>query len=195
MKTIKTILLFSILILIFSCGPRVTTTNPEGTNLSNYNTFAYLPNTNAEVEGDMYNDENINTGIVEAVKTNLTQNGFELERSNPDLLILLSTATDREVGTTTDPVYATYPYTTGVTSISPYYGSNYYYGYGGYNNVIGYDTDTYSYKEGTLVINLIDRKTKSTVWKGVATDAIYDQTSPGAIRQMVNDIFEKFPGK
>jgi hypothetical protein len=163
--------------------------------LSNYNTFAYLPNTNAEVEGDMYNDENINTGIVEAVKTNLTQNGFELERSNPDLLILLSTATDREVGTTTDPVYATYPYTTGVTTISPYYGSNYYYGYGGYNNVIGYDTDTYSYKEGTLVINLIDRKTKNTVWKGVATDAIYDQTSPGAIRQMVNDIFEKFPGK
>ncbi len=194
MKTIKTILLFSILILIFSCGPRVTTTNPAGTNLSNYDTFAYLPNTNAEVEGMSYNDENINQGIVEAVRTNLRQEGFELERNNPDLLVLLSTATDREIATSTDPVYATYPYTAGITSVSPYYGSNYYYGYGGYNNVIGYDTDTYAYKEGTLVINLIDRQTKNTVWKGVATDAIYDQTSPDAIQKMVNDIFQEFPG-
>jgi hypothetical protein len=151
MKIIKTMLLFSIQILIFSCGPRVTTTNPTGTNLSNYNTFAYLPNTNAEVEGMSYNDENINRSIVEAVKTNLRQEGFEVDQNNPDLLVLLSTATDREVATTTDPVYATYPYTAGITSVSPYYGSNYYNGYGGYNNVVGYDTDTYSYKEGTLI--------------------------------------------
>lgn len=194
MKTIKSFLLFSIIILISSCGPKVTTTNPAGTDLSNYKSFAYLPNTNAEVEGMSYNDENINRSIVEAVKTNLRQEGFEVDQNNPDLLVLLSTATDREVATTTDPVYATYPYTAGMTSVSPYYGTNYYSGYGGYNNVIGYDTDTYSYEEGTLVINLIDRQTKNTIWKGVASDAIYSQTSTSAIQDMVNDIFEEFPG-
>lgn len=195
MKTTKTIFLLSVLVSLFSCGPRVTTTNPAGTNLSNYKTFAYLPNSNAEVEGMSYNDENINKGIIDAVRTNLKRNGFELERNNPDLLVLISTATDREVSTTTDPVYATYPYSRGVTSVRPYYGSNYYYGYGGYNSVVGYDTDTYAYKEGTLVVNLIDRKTKNTVWKGVSTDAIYDQTSQDAIRKMVDDIFAKFPGR
>jgi hypothetical protein len=30
-------------------------------------------------------------------------------------------------------------------------------------------------KEGTLVINLTDLQTKNTVWKGVASDTIYDQ--------------------
>lgn len=194
MKAIKSILLFSVLLLILSCGPRVRTVNPDATNLSNYETFAYLPNTNAEVEGKSYNNENVNRAIVEAVRTNLRQEGFELDRNNPDLLVLISTATDTEVATTTDPVYATYPYTTGVTTISPYYDPYYYHGYGTFNNVVGYDMDTYAYKEGTLVINLIDRQTKNTVWKGIATNNIYDQTSPDAIRRMVDDIFQEFPG-
>lgn len=194
MKTIKTILIFSVLILVLSCGPRVRTVNPDATNLSNFETFAYLPNTNANVEGQSYNDENVNREIVEAVRTNLRQKGFEIERNNPDLLVLISTATDTEVATTTDPVYATYPYSAGVTTVSPYYNPYYYSGYGTFNNFRGYDLDTYAYKQGTLVIHLIDRQTKNTVWKGVAKDAIYDQTSPDAIQKMVNDIFQEFPG-
>lgn len=195
MKTIKNILLLSILVLLFSCGPRVRTVNPEATNLSNYDTFAYLPNTNAEVDGKSYNDESVNRAIVEAVRTNLRQEGFNIDQNNPDLLVLISTATDTEVATTTDPVYATYPYTGGVTTVSPYYDPYYYTGYGTFNNFVGYDMDTYAYKEGTLVINLIDRQTKNTVWKGVATDAIYDQTSPDAIQKMVDNIFAEFPGQ
>ncbi|TDN83073.1 uncharacterized protein DUF4136 [Salegentibacter sp. 24] len=190
MKAIKTILFFSTLMLVFSCGPTVRTVNPEATNVNNYDTFAYLPNTNADLDEKEYNDETINKGIVEAVKNNLQQEGFELYRDNPDLLVLIRTARDTEIATTTDPVYATYPYTTGVTAINPYYNPYYYYGY---NDVVGYDLDTYAYKEGTLVINLIDRQTKNTVWKGVANNTIYDQTSSDAIERMINDIFESFP--
>lgn len=193
MRTIKSILIISILLFVYSCGPRVNTVNPDATNVNNYDTFAYLPNTNAKVEGNSYNDESVNKAIVEAVRTNLRQEGFQLDRKSPDLLVLISTATDTEVATTTDPVYATYPYTAGVTTVSPYYDPYYYYGYGTYNNVLGYDLDTYAYKEGTLVINLIDRETKNTVWKGVAKNNIYDQSSQDAIQRMVNDIFQEFP--
>ncbi len=195
MKAIKTILLLAVVMMIFGCGPRVRTVNPDTNNLSNYETFAYLPNTNAQVEGMSYNNENVNRSIVEAVRANLRQEGFELERNNPDLLVLISTATDREIATTTDPVYATYPYTGGIGTVSPFYEPYYYRGYGTFTNFAGYDIDTYAYKEGTLVVHLIDRKTKNTVWKGVATDAIYNQTSPDAIRSMVNDIFQEFPGR
>lgn len=193
MRTIKSILIISILLFVYSCGPMVNTVNPDATNVNNYDTFAYLPNTNAKVEGNSYNDESVNKAIVEAVRTNLRQEGFQLDRKSPDLLVLISTATDTEVATTTDPVYATYPYTAGVTTVSPYYDPYYYYGYGIYNNVLGYDLDTYAYKEGTLVINLIDRETKNTVWKGVAKNNIYDQSSQDAIQRMVNDIFQEFP--
>lgn len=195
MKSIKTILILSLLMVVFSCGPRVSTVNPDGTDLSNYDSFAYLPNANVKVEGMSYDDENINREIVEAIRTNLRQEGFEVDRDDPDLLVLISTATDTEIAADTDPVYATYPYTTGVTTVSPYYEPYYYNNYGAYNNVVGYDVDTYAYEEGTLVINLIDRQTRNTVWKGVATDDIYGQTSSEAIRQMVDDIFEEFPGK
>ena len=195
MKTLKILFIFSILIMVFGCGPRVKTVNPDATNLSNYETFAYLPNTNVEVEGKSYNDKGVNEAIVEAVRLNLRQEGFEIDRNNPDLLVLISTATDMEVAATTDPVYATYPYTAGVTTVSPFYDPYYYYGFNTFNNVVGYDLDTYAYKEGTLVIHLIDRQTRNTVWKGIATNNIYDQTSPNAIRRMVDDIFEKFPDK
>ena len=194
MKSLKSILIFSLMMLVLSCGPRVTTVNPVSDDLSSYETFAYLPNSNAEVPQKNYNDENVNSMIVESVNRNMRNEGYSLDRDNPDLLVLISTKTELETERTTDPVYATYPYTAGVTSVSPYYGSYYYRGYntlGG--GVVGYDTDTYSYEEGTVVINLIDRETKETVWKGITSDPLYEQANTAAMRELVNQIFEEYP--
>lgn len=193
MRRVRIYMLISVILIAMSCGPRVSTVNPEGTSLSNYNTFAYLPNSNSNLIDKKYKDQNVNRAIVEGVKTHLQNSGLRIDRDNPDLLVLISTATDTEIGTTTEPVYATYPYTTRVGTISPYYEPYYYRGYAGYNNIIGYDRDIYRYKEGTLIVHLIDRNTKRTVWKGVATNTIYDQPATNAISRMVDDIFEEFP--
>ncbi|MDT0647293.1 DUF4136 domain-containing protein [Zunongwangia sp. F260] len=194
MKAMKSILICSILLMVLSCGPRVQTVKPMDTDLSKYSTFAYLPNTNAEVPGKAYNDENVNRMIVETVNQNMSQTGYTLDRDNPDLLVLISTSTEIERETTTDPVYATYPYTAGVGTVSPYYGSYYYRGYNTFGGgVMGYDTDTYAYEEGTVVINLVDRQTKETVWKGMTSDALYDQSNTAAKRELVNQIFEEYP--
>ena len=61
------------------------------------------------------------------------------------------------------------------------------------SKTIGYDRDTYRYKEGTVVIHLVDRKTRNTVWKGVASESLYDQTSTEAMQDLVNAIFEEYP--
>ncbi|MDT0676272.1 DUF4136 domain-containing protein [Autumnicola musiva] len=194
MKNLKTILLCSILVMVFACGPRVQTVNPPSDALSSYETFAYLPNTNAEVPGKNYNDEEVNRMIVETVNQNMEQTGYTLNRDNPDLLVLISTRTEIERERTTDPVYATYPYTAGVGAVSPYYGSYYYRGYGAFGGgIAGYDTDTYAYEEGTVIINLVDRQTKETVWKGMTSDPLYDQANPAAMRDLVNQIFEEYP--
>ncbi|MDT0649815.1 DUF4136 domain-containing protein [Autumnicola edwardsiae] len=194
MKAMKSILFCSILIMVLSCGPRVQTVKPMDTDLSKYSTFAYLPNTNVEVPGKGYNDENVNRMIVETVNQNMEQTGYTLDRDNPDLLVLISTSTEIERETTTDPVYATYPYTAGVGAVSPYYGSYYYRGYNTFGGgIMGYDTDTYAYEEGIVVINLVDRQTKETVWKGITSDALYDQRNTVAMRDLVNEIFDEYP--
>ncbi|WP_159039962.1 DUF4136 domain-containing protein [Christiangramia fulva] len=195
MKTLKITLIIMIVITFFGCGPRVTTKNPANTNLENYETFAFLPNTNAKVENKAYSKEDVNSMVINAISENLKEEGYRLDRSKPDLLVLVSTKTDAELATDTDAIYATYPYTTGISTVAPYYDPYYYYGYADYSNIIGYNYDVYNYKQGTLVIRLVDRQTKETVWKGVAKDAIYNETTKRGITKMVDDIFEEFPKK
>ncbi|MDX1653391.1 MAG: DUF4136 domain-containing protein [Brumimicrobium sp.] len=193
MKRLKILSFATILALLTACATNVYTVNPSNNDLSKYESFAYLPNTNIELEGRNYTDTMINRAVVESVKMNLQEHGMELDRDKPDLLVLISTSTDVEIAADTDPVYATYPYHYGIGAVSPFYDPYYYYGYHNYSRIVGYNTTTYSYKEGTLVIDLIDRETKQTVWKGVASREIYDQPSSQAIQKMVDDIFDEFP--
>jgi len=193
MKKIKIILTISLLLILSACATNVHTINPSGNDLSNYETFAYLPNTNVEVEGKNYSDTAVNRMIVESVKMNLEEHGLEIERNKPDLLVLISTSADVELKTDTQPVYATYPYQYGIGRVSPWYNPYYFYGYSSYSPVVGYNTTTYSYKEGTLVIDLIDRETKKTVWKGIANEQIYSEPTTEAIQGLVGDIFREFP--
>ena len=193
MKKLNLIIILMIGSLLLSCGPRVSTSKTANVDLDRYDSFAYLPNSNVNAEGLRMDSEEVSRAVIEAVNTNLRQEGYDLDRQNPDLLVLISTDTDTEVTTTTDPVYATYPYTTGVTTVNPLYNNYYYGGYAGYTNIVGYDTDTYTYEEGTVVINLVDRETRNTVWKGVASETLGAQTTTQGIRDLVNDIFEEYP--
>lgn len=194
MKFLKPLLLTLVLLAVLSCGPRVETARPTAVDLGKYDTFAFLPNSNADIPNESYNNEDVNRLVVETVNQNMREAGYTLDRDNPDLLVLISTSTEIERERTTNPVYATYPYTAGVGAIGPAYGNYYYRGFNTFGGgVVGYDTDTYAYEEGTVVINLVDRETKETVWKGMTSDALYDQPNTQAMRELVNEIFEEYP--
>ncbi len=192
MKKYNLIILLLIGSLLISCGPRVSTAKTASVDLNRYDTFAYLPNSNVHAEGMQLDSDEVSRAVIEAVNTNLQQEGYNLDRQNPDLLVLIETETDTEVTATTDPVYATYPYTPGVTSVSPFYDPYYYPGYTGFD-IIGYDVDAYAYEEGTVVIHLVDRETRKTVWKGVASESLAGETNLQAINDLVNAIFEEYP--
>lgn len=182
-------------ICLISCGPRVTTTKTSSKNLGNYQTFAYLPNSNFDSNQSRFNNENVGKAVIESVNRNMRQLGYTLDRTNPDLLVLMSTSTDRETNVTTDPVYATYPNYYGRNyAVSPYYEPYYYNNYYGYNRLVGYDTDVNTYKEGTLRLSLVDRGTQNVIWKGTVSDAIYsNQNDSKAIAKFVDDMFAEFP--
>lgn len=194
MKPLQNLIFCFSFLLILSCGTsNVQTAKTTDKDLSNYDSFAYLPNANPDVAGQDYNNEEVTTAVIEVINMNMQEAGYELDREDPDLLVLVSTKVDNETASRTQPVYAGYPYRAGVTTISPQYSPYYFRGYNTFNRVVGYDTDTYEYEEGTLVINLVDRETRETVWKGVASDNIYTQGTNEAIRGLVNDIFEEYP--
>lgn len=182
-------------LLLMGCGSgsNVETAKTTDGDLSNYDSFAFLPNSNPEGVDESYDDDEVNTAVIETINMRMREAGYELDRDDPDLLVLVSTKTNVETGTQSRPVYAGYPYSSGATTVRPYYNSYYFRGFNNYNRVVGYDTDTYQYKEGTLVINLVDRETRETVWKGVASDNIYNQGTTAATRALVNDIFEEYP--
>lgn len=110
---------------ILSCGPSVNATKTTDKDLSTYKTYAYLPNGNFESLERDFDGGKVGEEVINSVNRNMQQEGYTLDRDNPDLLVLVSTSTERDVNVTQDPVYATYP---------NYYGSTY--GVGSYILII-----------------------------------------------------------
>lgn len=192
MKNLKLYTLLFISTILWSCGPNVNTTKMTNADLGKYDTFAYLPNTNFDDKDIGYNDKSVGYAVIQSVNKNLEKVGYELDRQKPDLLVSIRTKMDIDKETVKDPVYATYPYAT-ARPVNPYYDPFYYTYYNDYTQIVGYENDTYKLKEGTLMIDLIDRETKKIVWRGVASDQIYQNNNSQAISEYVDDIFKKLP--
>jgi len=195
MKRIQILLTSFLALILTACGTSVYTVNPTENDLSNYKTFAYLPNTNVEVEGKNYTDTAVSKKIIETVKMNMEEHGMKINRENPELLVLISTSADVDIDAGASNGFATYPYEEGNAVVSPEYEPYYYYEYNTVTNVEGFNTTTYTHEEGALVIDLIDKETKKTVWKGVAVDRIYENPTTEVIQDLVGDIFDEFPMK
>ncbi|MES2426481.1 MAG: DUF4136 domain-containing protein [Bacteroidota bacterium] len=145
------------------------------TNLSRYRTFAWMPaaRNNDKINSNMVADAKIKDAATVALQTK----GLTLNQRDPDLIISYSTS----VGTGTRTYY--YP------NYGGYYGGGFYpgfgfgLGYGGWGGWGGWSRPYYyaygapfmyggggvsqeRYKEGTLIIDLIDRRSKQIVWRG-----------------------------
>ncbi len=190
----KTIIGLFAMAVLSSCGPKVTTTKTSDADLSKYETFAYLPNGNFEDPSKGYDDPNVGEAVINDVNQGMKELGYELERNQPDLLVLIGTKTDTNLERETDPVYATYPnyYGTGYR-VGTYYDPYYYYGYNVYNNVIGYEVDYDKIQSGTLMLSLVDRKTNNVVWQGTASNFVGGERDSQAISDFVDDLFAEFP--
>jgi len=68
--------------------------------------------------------------------------------------------------------------------------------YGRYGGV-GYDTGISDYEEGNLTIDIIDRKSGETIWRGIGSRAVYTGSNPEKatriIKESVARIMKKFP--
>ena len=158
------------------------------TNLSSYRSFAWLPMGITTSGKTQTNNTMVmaDATIKNAATAALQQKGLRVAQNNPDLLISYS----EKVGQGTKTVYYDSFYGGGPFFGGPFYGGlgfgfggrfgwgggfgygwgggyGWGYPYGGFGGGYGGNyADKEHYKEGTLIIDLIDTRTHKIVWRG-----------------------------
>ena len=138
------------------------------TNMSGYRTFAWMPMGGAKANGAVTANSVADANIKDATTMALANKGLKLQTQKPDLLISYTTTVGR--GTRTN-YYTNYGWGGGWGGRWGWARPYYYYGapfaYGP-----AY-ADQEHYKEGTLIIDLIDRRTRKVVWRGFGVGEVH----------------------
>lgn len=171
-------------LLIASCAskPDIKSDYDRSVDFSQYKTYGFfnpmgIENPNySSIYGSVFR---------EAISREMESRGY-VESDNPDLLINVSGRLQEKtrVTTTSDPYMA-----------GSYYGyrRGAYGAWGGY----GYGTQTHvrQYTEGTVNVDMVDRKLKRMVWEGVAVGRVNEKRTNEETRTNINNgIQEMFVG-
>ena len=154
------------------------------TNLSHYHTFAWMPVISNN--GKKMNTPNgeADAKIKETATQSLTAKGWNLQQRQPDLLISYTATVGRGTRTNYYTNYGGYPgwgwgggfgygWRGGWGGWGGFYNPYYAFGPGfAYGGALTYE-DQEHYKEGTLVIDLIDRRTQKVIWRGFGVGEVH----------------------
>jgi len=182
----KYILLLLLPIIISACSSLKTTTEYDpDVDFTQYKTYIFLPwnKQSDEILTDIDKERFRN-----AIRADLNILGYTESKTEADLAINIFIIVDDKTGTAT---YTDF-YTSGT-------GVGYYYGPWGYNNPGGVSPYTtmhsYDYKQGTLVLDLLDVKKKQLAWQGIAQKTLDSapNNSGQNIIEIIDKLFKDFP--
>jgi len=172
----KRVLLFSIFTMLTACTPQIgvfSDSDPDY-DLSTYNTFDWGQKIDIEkgrnpLSYNELNDKRIKAAILDQMNTR----GYQLTSDDPDLILHYHIIIDDQSVVVTEP-----------------FGYN----YGTYWT--DRQTNVYTYQQGTLILDLMEKKSQSLIWRGWAVTDIgqikQDQVSE-IIKTTVAKIFKKYP--
>ena len=155
-------------------GGKIKTQVGQDADFSSYKTYQWLPTKLLAKTGLLDNDPEFTALVKEAVNREMAKLGLKEVIEGGDLQVVAfgsSVSTPQLEGylyvSTVDPAYAVQPIQS----------------FGRYN------------KEGTLVINLIDSRSKKSAWAGMVTKTIDNKPGSGAkkISGATADLFKKYP--
>ncbi|MDQ7948422.1 MAG: DUF4136 domain-containing protein [Pedobacter sp.] len=157
-----------------------------------YKTFAWLPEGKSKAT-KIYDNDVATDKIVDATSRALTERGYVLDNKNPDLLIRYSAAVNNKMKEYNEPVYYNAP-----PMYVPRLGyargrAFYYYSYVNPLPVyVGSEMRKINVKEGSVVIDLIDRKSGKVIWRGWSEGEIGNpEKAISDIPKVVDNIFKK----
>lgn len=164
------------LTVLMSCGPslRVSSDYTKDLKVSSFKTFSWLDMKAIERKGNdpRYMNELTDKRIKVAVTNELAIRGIKLLDGKGDLELHYHIIVDDKTMVVTEP--------TG-TRFNPDFEKR---------------TSTFQYKEGTLIIDMMDTKTSELIWRGSATDVITEKAAKKpeeSINYAVKEILKKSP--
>ena len=176
MRNYLSCLLLIVTVATLSCEPslKVSDDYDKSVNFGQYKTFSMYQDVNIHDAISQLNQDR----IINAIKGELTKKGLKESSSSPDLLVnAVAVLKDRVDVSATTNYYGYGGY------YRPYYGGA---GMGGTTNY-----STRHYKDGSLIIDLVDANTKKLVWQGIGNKEIDkpaknpDETIPKAIASIM----------
>jgi hypothetical protein len=131
--------------------------------------------------GTSWNNPISEKRVTEEIEQALTEKGWTKTDANPDALVLLHGATEKQKSLN--------------TFYSGGYGGYGYRGWGGMGGMGTATTTTSEYIVGTLVVDIFDAKTKALMFRGSATDEISDKPEKNAkkLQKASDKMFKDFP--
>lgn len=173
MKVFRLSLVISIIIGLVSCSPiSVKTDYDSEANFTNYKTYRWLKTP----DGKPMEAKNplMAKRMRRAIESELSAKGYHLvEDEKPDFLVAFYSGVRNKVDVTT-------------------YG----YRYGRWGRWRGTAVAVNRYKEGTLIIDIIDSNEKELVWRGWASGTVENpHNAQETINKAVTKLLSKFPPK
>jgi hypothetical protein len=164
-------------IFITACSSLdVTSDYDRNQDFTKYNTYRWAKMKDHHKDDLLAKNIRLWKRLQSAVDKNLKKKGYEkLERGKPDFIVFIHAGVQQRADV----------YHHGAYSYRGWWGP-----YGGYTSV------NY-YKQGTLVIDIVDREEKELSWRGMASDVVHNYSDPeelqDEINYVVNAILDDFP--
>ncbi len=158
----------------------------------NYKTFAWLPEGKSKAS-KVYDNDVATDRIVEATSKALNDRGLQLDNRNPDLLIKYTADVTTQTKEYSEPVYYNSPSRL-VPRVAYSRGrAFYYYSYTNpYPVYVGSELRQMKVKEGSVMIDLIERKSGKVIWRGWAEGEVNNpEKTINDIPKVVENIFKK----
>jgi len=154
-------------------------------NFDDKSTYAVV-HKNRESENTLTNDR-----VINAIKSSLNEKKYsEVPQENADLIFVFHVNVTNRSDIRTD------------YEMIGYGGYGYGYGFGGYGGSYGTRVitvpSTYRWKEGRLIVDAMNPKTKKIVWRGVISDELSSSTTTPEektdyINKVVTKLMKSFP--
>ena len=171
-----------LMVLLSSCSSLVVHSDYDPSrSFLDLKTYAWVPGTpaktnNPRVDSDTLVQDRIHRKIENWLNTHGYADG---DLADVDFLVAYQLVVEDKTQIRVINDYYDYPV-----------GWRYGYGYGGASRAY-----TYEYKQGTLVIDIVDPETRKLMWRGTGTDEIMASDSPEQKQQQIKQAVDKILGQ
>jgi hypothetical protein len=174
--------------LLFGMAGCAVTDIDRTADFSKYKTFAW-GKSEVKVENPSHKSDLINKNIQSTVEQEFAKRGIVLDKKDPDFVVSYHTYTENKEETSGNYLYG-YPFA---------FGSFYRFApFGFYNPYMPYMHGTYprthTYTEGTLIIDITDKRSNELVWRGEVSGRVGNTGNlQKQIAKGIKAIMKKYP--